>query len=63
METSKATKPGAAAQPAHKAPTTAAKTAPLFRPIDWFTLIVVMTVVMIGYWLTISPDCGLEDSG
>ena len=39
------------------------KTAPLFRPIDWLTLVVVTTVVMIGYWLTLSPDLGLEDSG
>ena len=56
------TKPGPAAAPAKPSPVPG-KTAPLFRPIDWFTLVVVTTVVMIGYWLTISPDLGLEDSG
>ena len=55
------TKPGPAA-PAKPSPAPG-KTAPLFRPIDWFTLVVVTTVVMIGYWLTLSPDLGLEDSG
>jgi len=44
-------------------PSATGKTAALFRPIDWLTLVVVTTVVMIGYWLTLSPDLGLEDSG
>lgn len=63
MDISKPTKPGATPQPAPKTPADIGKSAPLFRPIDWFTLFVVTTVVMIGYWLTISPDLGLEDSG
>lgn len=54
------TKPASAA-PAK--PLASGKPAPLFRPIDWFTLIIVTIVVMIGYWLTLSPDLGLEDSG
>jgi len=56
-----------ASQPAPaKAPTPPpgkVKTAPLFRPIDWFTLVAVTTVVMIAYWLTLAPDLTLEDSG
>ncbi len=61
----KPTKPGPATPETapDKTPPAIPKTAPLFRPIDWFTLVVVTTVVMIGYWLTISPDLGLEDSG
>ncbi len=38
-------------------------TPPLFRPIDWFTLLVTAVVLFIGYYLTISPDLTLEDSG
>ena len=34
-----------------------------FRPIDWWTLLLVTTVVMVGYWLTLAPDLTLEDSG
>ena len=65
MDKTKSTKPGPVAPQAAptKAPPAPGKTAPLFRPIDWFTLVVVTTVVMIGYWLTLAPDLGLEDSG
>ncbi len=35
----------------------------LFRKLDWFTFAFATLVVMIGYWLTISPEVTLEDSG
>ncbi|HMP83866.1 MAG TPA: DUF2723 domain-containing protein, partial [Verrucomicrobiota bacterium] len=38
-------------------------TPPLFRGVDWFTFFITALVVMVGYWLTLSPDLGLEDSG
>jgi tetratricopeptide (TPR) repeat protein len=49
-------------------PKTAEATSPtkstrLFRGIDWWTLALVTTVVMIGYSLTLAPDLTLEDSG
>jgi thioredoxin-like negative regulator of GroEL len=37
--------------------------APLFRKIDWLTLLVTFAVVWIGYYLTIAPEQTLEDSG
>ena len=40
-----------------------ARTAPLFRKIDWLTLAVTFAFVWIGYYLTLAPDLGLEDSG
>src|SRR4051812_19996888 len=40
-----------------------AKTPPLYRPVDWFTLGVTTLVIFIGYMLTLSPDLTLEDSG
>ncbi len=36
---------------------------PLFRPIDWLTFGVTTLFVWIGYYLTLAPDLGLEDSG
>ncbi|MBI2927475.1 MAG: DUF2723 domain-containing protein [Verrucomicrobia bacterium] len=36
---------------------------PLFRRIDWLTFALVTLVVFTGYYLTLSPDLGLEDSG
>src|SRR5215831_13501891 len=47
------------AKPAASAP----KTPPFFRPIDWLTLVVVTTLVMVAYWLTLAPEVTLEDSG
>src|SRR5581483_7560244 len=38
-------------------------TPPLFRPIDWMTLGITTILIFIGYWLTLSPDLTLEDSG
>ncbi|MEN9676687.1 MAG: hypothetical protein RIS76_2583 [Verrucomicrobiota bacterium] len=34
-----------------------------FRPVDWLTLVVVTTVMLITYLFTIAPDLTLEDSG
>lgn len=44
-------------------PSSAPKTPPLFRPVDWFTLGVTTLVIFIGYMLTLSPDLTLEDCG
>jgi len=40
-----------------------AVTPPLFRRIDWLTFLVTTLCVWIGYYWTLSPDLGLEDSG
>lgn len=40
-----------------------AVTPPLFRRIDWLTFFVTTLCVWIGYYWTLSPDLGLEDSG
>src|SRR5260370_6488959 len=36
---------------------------PLFRKIDWLTFGVTAALVFIGYFLTLSPDLTLQDSG
>src|SRR5882724_13281616 len=41
----------------------AGHTAPLFRRIDWLTLLLTFGCVWIGYFLTLAPDVTLEDSG
>jgi hypothetical protein len=38
-------------------------TPPLFRRIDWLTFFVTTLCVWIGYYWTLAPDLGLEDSG
>src|SRR5712664_3341137 len=45
------------------APTTPATLRPLFRPIDWLTLLIATLVVFAGYYYTLAPDLTLEDSG
>lgn len=40
-----------------------AVTPPLFRRIDWLTFLITTLCVWIGYFWTLSPDLGLEDSG
>ena len=65
--------PSAPATPAPKAPTPSpppkdpspsnVRPAPLFRRIDWLTLLITFAVVWIGYYLTIAPEMTLEDSG
>lgn len=37
--------------------------APLFRKVDWVTFVVTTILLFIGYWFTLAPDLGLEDSG
>src|SRR5262245_12402410 len=36
---------------------------PLFRKIDWLTFAITTLLVFIGYYLTLAPNLGLEDSG
>ena len=54
------TPPPAAATPAPAAPV---RVAPLFRRIDWLTLLVTAVVMYIGYVLTLAPELTLQDSG
>ncbi|MCC6823429.1 MAG: DUF2723 domain-containing protein [Verrucomicrobia subdivision 3 bacterium] len=37
--------------------------APLFRRIDWLTFLITTLLVWVGYYWTLAPDLGLEDSG
>ena len=37
--------------------------APLFRRIDWLTLLITFGVVWVVYFLTLAPELTLEDSG
>jgi tetratricopeptide (TPR) repeat protein len=64
----KTSAPAAANSPSGGAPTTSGKPVrvappPLFRGIDWVTLIVTFVFVFIAYYLTIAPEMTLEDSG
>ena len=57
-----------AASAAPKAPAPAPATAPervppLFRKIDWAALLFTFAVVWVVYFLTLAPECTLEDSG
>src|SRR5271170_7929370 len=46
------------------APTPAlAPSPPLFRPIDWWTLLIAFGVVWVVYFNTLAPEVTLEDSG
>ena len=36
---------------------------PLFRRVDWVTMVVTTLLIFIGYFLTLAPDVTLEDSG
>src|SRR5260221_715807 len=45
------------------APATPAKPRPLFRGIDWLTLVVTTTLIFGAYLYTLAPDLTLEDSG
>jgi thioredoxin-like negative regulator of GroEL len=42
---------------------TSANPPPLFRKIDWLTLLITFAAVWIGYYLTLAPELTLEDSG
>ena len=37
--------------------------APLFRRIDWFTLLITFGIIWVVYFLTLAPELTLEDSG
>jgi tetratricopeptide (TPR) repeat protein len=39
------------------------RTAPLFRKIDWLTMLITFAAVWVGYYLTLAPELTLEDSG
>ena len=39
------------------------KVTPLFRRVDWLTLLITFLGVWIGYYLTLAPELTLEDSG
>jgi tetratricopeptide (TPR) repeat protein len=51
-----------AAKTAPPAPTQG-PVAPLFRRIDWWTLIIAFAIVWLVYFLTLAPQVTLEDSG
>ena len=40
-----------------------APVAPLFRRIDWLTLLITAGIIWIVYFLTLAPELTLEDSG
>ena len=40
-----------------------APVAPLFRRIDWLTLLITAGIIWVIYFLTIAPELTLEDSG
>ncbi len=58
-KTAQAKPPG----PVKPTPPPPPKLPPLFRKIDWVTFGVTAVLVFIGYFLTLSPDLTLEDSG
>ena len=45
------------------APAAPAKVAPMFRPVDWLTLLITFGVIWIVYLFTLAPEQTLEDSG
>ncbi len=64
--TQKGTKPGTAFTPGTPPPRTpvpVVKVPPLFRRIDWITLLLTFAVVWVVYFLTVAPELTLEDSG
>jgi tetratricopeptide (TPR) repeat protein len=72
METSKppmpkdqSARPASAAKPAAApaAAPAAPRVPPLFRKIDWITMLIAFGVVWIVYFLTLAPEVTLEDSG
>ena len=62
----KGSKPGAAAaagNPPSRTPAAPVKVPPLFRRIDWLTMLVTFAIVGVVYVLTVAPELTLEDSG
>jgi len=53
----------APAKPAAPAKAGPVKVAPMFRPIDWFTLAVTFGIIWVIYLFTLAPEQTLEDSG
>ncbi len=61
---SKTDLPMTASAAAAKPPSSSApRTEPFFRRIDWLTFLITFGVVLIGYYLTLAPELTLEDSG
>ena len=55
MTNAKASKPGTPPPPG--------RVPPLFRKIDWLTLLLTFGVIFLTYFLTLAPELTLEDSG
>ncbi|HTL58326.1 MAG TPA: DUF2723 domain-containing protein [Candidatus Limnocylindrales bacterium] len=60
---SRGSQKGGAAPPPSIAPATPVRVAPLFRRIDWLTLLLTFGVMWIAYILTLAPELTLQDSG
>ena len=54
---------GGVTPPPPAAPAAPVRVAPLFRRIDWLTLLLTFAVMWIAYILTLSPELTLQDSG
>jgi hypothetical protein len=52
-----------AAQPVPAVAAAPARVAPLFRKIDWLTLLITFGIIWTIYFLTVAPELTLEDSG
>ena len=63
QQPSTGTPAAAVAKPPPPAKIIPAAPAPLFRRIDWFTLLITFAAVWLGYYLTLAPELTLEDSG
>src|SRR5215471_15015098 len=53
----------AAPQPVPAVSAAPARVAPLFRKIDWLTLLITFGIIWTIYFLTLAPELTLEDSG
>jgi len=49
--------------PPASVPPSVGKVPPLFRPIDWWTLIIAFGIVWVVYFMSLAPQVTLEDSG
>ncbi len=55
--------PPAGAKPPAPLPTPTGPVPPLFRGIDWLTLIITLAIVWVIYFICLAPEVTLEDSG
>jgi tetratricopeptide (TPR) repeat protein len=55
--------PKAAVAAVPVSPAAPVRVAPLFRKIDWVTLLITFGVIWVVYFLTLAPELTLEDSG